>query len=139
MTKRVIHLEIQADATSCAEPGTDKPCPFLRRSVGSAMGICMLFPVSTSVSYTQLKVVEGRILRCELCRKAEDSTQPTVFLNATGLCPLCGARFITSYPPQEVPPVQVRCHSCEARMGPREIRQAVEAYKAYKAQDGQRN
>jgi hypothetical protein len=132
MTKRVVSLEIHAGETNCADPDKDWACPFLRRAVGDMMAVCVLFPTSTTTSYTHLKIVDGWILRCELCRKAEKDENPVVFINATGICPFCGARFITSYPPQEVPPAEVRCHSCETRMGPREIRRAVENYRTTK-------
>jgi hypothetical protein len=130
MTQRTISLSIRAGETNCAAVDDTWQCPFLRRAVADMMAVCTLFPTNTTTSYTHLKVVEGWILRCEMCRKAEENEQPVSFRNATGLCPFCGVRIVTMYPPQEIPPTTIRCHACESELGPLEIRRAVAAYRA---------
>lgn len=127
MTERVVKIAIRCGDTNCAHPDEGWQCVYLRRAVADMMAVCTLFPTNRQTSYTHLKVAEGWILRCELCRQAEGEV-PVTFRNETGLCPACGVRIITTYPPQEVPPTRVRCHSCDVELGPKEIRAAVEAY-----------
>ena len=128
MTVRKLSLEIRCGDTNCMHPDEDWQCPYLRRGYGDMLATCVLFPTSSDCSYTHLKVNDGWILRSEMCRNAEGEN-PIAFQNATGICPYCGVRIVTSYPPQEVPPTKVRCHSCEGELGPKEIRRAVEQYR----------
>lgn len=129
MTTRTVNIEIRAGDTNCADPDGSWQCPFLRRAVADMLAVCTLFPTNAVTSYTHLKVADGWILRCEMCRHAEGDEQPASFRNAMGVCPYCGVCIVTMYPPQEVPPTMIRCHACESELGPLEIRRAVAVYR----------
>ena len=80
--KKILEIEISCGRTTCAtEPG--KFCRFTGTARFGTITVCSLFP-SDKHSYTELKDVDGWIIRCEDCMNGEKNGEKILEVEEEG-------------------------------------------------------